>query len=197
MSRTQRIYEPGRKEAPERPCDRTDCGEPAYYRAPKDRDRLDEYHWFCLDHVREYNKAWNYYAGMSQDEVEADTRRDTTWQRPTWPLGARAGGQQRHARGTTTFHDGFGYFNGDGDGEERQRRNGHARAAGFHPSSQEAHAMDIMDLDAPLTLTGLKTRYKELAKLHHPDANGGDKLAEERLKEINEAYSTLKKALVA
>jgi curved DNA-binding protein CbpA len=57
--------------------------------------------------------------------------------------------------------------------------------------------MDIMDLDAPLNLTGLKTRYKELVKLHHPDANGGDKLAEERLKEINEAYSTLKKALAA
>ncbi|MBE9551827.1 MAG: DnaJ domain-containing protein [Proteobacteria bacterium] len=197
MSRTQRIYEPGRKDVPERPCDRPDCGEPAYYRAPKARDRLDEYHWFCLDHVREYNKAWNYYANMSQDEVEADTRRDTTWQRPTWPLGARAGGYRRHARGTTTFHDGFGYFNGDGDGDEAQRRNGHARAAGFRPSSPEAHAMDTMDLDAPLTLTGLKTRYKELVKLHHPDANGGDKLAEERLKEINEAYSTLKKALAA
>jgi curved DNA-binding protein CbpA len=55
--------------------------------------------------------------------------------------------------------------------------------------------MEIMELDSPLTLTGLKARYKELVKLHHPDANGGDKLAEERLKDINEANSTLKKAL--
>jgi curved DNA-binding protein CbpA len=197
MSRTQRIYEPGRKETPDRLCDRPDCGEPGYYRAPKARDRLDEYHWFCLDHVREYNKAWNYYANMSQDEVEADTRRDTTWQRPTWPLGARAGGYRRHARGAPPIHDGFDHFAGDGgsEGATRQRRNGHARAAGFHPSSPEARAMDIMDMDAPLTLTGLKTRYKELVKQHHPDANGGDKLAEERLKEINEANSTLKKAL--
>jgi hypothetical protein len=195
MSRTQRIYEPGRKEAPERPCDRPDCGEPGYYRAPKGRDRLDEYHWFCLDHVREYNRAWNYYAGMSVDEVEADTRRDTTWQRPTWPLGARGGGYRRHAHNTTSIHDGFGYFTGDDEGEARQRRNGQARAAGFHPSSPETRAMEIMELDAPLTLTGLKARYKELVKLHHPDANGGDKLAEERLKEINEANSTLKKAL--
>ncbi|MBE9557620.1 MAG: J domain-containing protein [Proteobacteria bacterium] len=197
MSRTQRIYEPGREEAPERLCEQSGCTEPGHYRAPKGRDRLDEYHWFCLDHVREYNKAWNYYAGMSEDEVEADTRRDTTWQRPTWPLGARGGGNQRHAHRATPIHDGFGYFNGDGEGEvdNRQRRNGHARAAGFHPSSPEARAMDIMDLNAPLTLTGLKARYKELVKLHHPDANGGDKLAEERLKEINEANSTLKKAL--
>ncbi len=195
MSRTQRIYEPGREETPERHCDRPDCGEPGYYRAPKGRDRLDEYYWFCLDHVREYNRAWNYYAGMSVDEVEADTRRDTTWQRPTWPLGARGGGRPHHARGTTTIHDGFGYFTGDDEGEARQRRNGHARAPGFHPSSPEARAMEIMELDAPLTLTGLKARYKELVKLHHPDANGGDKLAEERLKDINEANSTLKKAL--
>jgi hypothetical protein len=195
MSRTQRIYEPGRVEAPDRLCDRPDCTEPGYYRAPKGRDRLDEYHWFCLDHVREYNKAWNYYAGMTEDEVEADTRRDTTWQRPTWPLGARVGGHARHARGTPPIHDGFGYFGDDDAGNNRQRRNGHARAAGFHPSSPEARAMEIMDLQAPLNLTGLKARYKELVKLHHPDANGGDKLAEERLKEINEANSTLKKAL--
>lgn len=195
MSRTQRIYEPGREETPERPCDRPDCGEPGYYRAPKGRDRLDEYYWFCLDHVREYNRAWNYYAGMSVDEVEADTRRDTTWQRPTWPLGTRGGGRPHQARGTTSIHDGFGYFTSDDEGEARQRRNGHARAAGFHPSSPEARAMEIMELDAPLTLTGLKARYKELVKLHHPDANGGDKLAEERLKDINEANSTLKKAL--
>lgn len=178
-----------------RPCDRPGCGGPGEFRAPKGRDRLDEYHWFCLDHVREYNKAWNYYAGMSEDEVEDENRRDTTWQRPTWPLGARAGGYGLYRRRAPPIHDGFDYFAGDKRGEARSRHNGHARAAGFHPSSPEAHAMEIMALEAPLTLTGLKARYKELVKQHHPDANGGDKLAEERLKEINEANSTLKKAL--
>ncbi|MDH5411288.1 MAG: J domain-containing protein, partial [Alphaproteobacteria bacterium] len=140
---------------------------------------------------------WNYYAGMSQDEVEEDTRRDTTWQRPTWPLGARTGGRPHYSRGAPPIHDGFDYFDGTGgaEGAARARRNGQARAAGFHPTSPEARAMDIMDLNAPLNLTGLKARYKELVKQHHPDANGGDKLAEERLKEIIEAYSTLKKAL--
>jgi curved DNA-binding protein CbpA len=197
MSRTQRIYEPGRKEAPVRPCDHPDCSEPGEFRAPKSRDQLNDYHWFCLDHVREYNKAWNYYAGMSEDQVEAETRRDMYWQRPTWPLGQRAGGYRRYARSTTSIHDGFGFFTEEDEARERHRRDGHARAAGFHPSSAEARAMDVMDLEGPLTLTGLKARYKELAKLHHPDANGGDKLAEERLKEINEAYSTLKKALAA
>lgn len=197
MSRMHRIYEPGRKEAPVRPCDHPDCAEPGEFRAPKSRERLTEYHWFCLDHVREYNKSWNYYAGMSQDEVEADTRRDTTWQRPTWPLGARAAGFRRYAQSTTSIHDGFGFFHDDRQSEEQARRNDNARAAGFHPSSPEAKAMDIMDIEGPLNLTLLKARYKELVKQHHPDANGGDKLAEERLKEINQAYSMLKKALAA
>jgi len=199
MRKTQHIYEPGRKEAPVRSCDHPECDLPGEFRAPKARDRLREYHWFCLDHVREYNKAWNYYAGMSQSEVEAETRRDTTWQRPTWPLGERAGGYRMYARGTTAIHDGFGYFVGEEEGELRYRagRNGHAGAAGFCPGSPEARAMDIMELEAPLNLTLLKARYKELVKLHHPDANGGDKKAEERLKEINEAYSTLKKVVAA
>jgi len=193
MRKEQRTFDFGTEHAPLRGCDHLDCGEPGEFRAPKSRDRLDEYHWFCLDHVREYNKAWNYYAGMSQEEVEADTRHDTTWQRPTWPLGARGGGYRGFVRSTTSIHDGFGLFE-DGD-DEQSRRYANARAAGFHPESAEARALAIMNFEPPLNLTRLKARYKELVKLHHPDANGGDKLAEERLKEIIEAYATLKKLL--
>lgn len=182
-----------RQGAAPRCCDHPDCGEAGEYRAPKSRDRLDDYHWFCLDHVREYNRAWNYYAGMSQEEIEFETRRDTTWQRPTWPLGMRVGGYRRFAKGDSGLHDGFGVFAG-GDGRESRHETG-CRAAGFHPASHEARALAVIDLDPPLTLTHLKARYKELVKLHHPDANGGDKLAEERLKDINEAYATLKKVL--
>lgn len=183
-----------RHDAAARCCDHPDCAEAGEYRAPKSRDRLTDYHWFCLDHVREYNRAWNYYAGMSQAEVEAETRRDTTWQRPTWPLGMRVGGYRRFVKGTTRIHDGFGTFGDFGDCRETWPEGG-ARAAGFHPSTPEARALAVIDLEPPLTLTHLKARYKELVKRHHPDANGGDKLAEERLKEINEAYATLKKVL--
>lgn len=193
MRKEQRPWEFGKEPAPLRACDHPDCSEAGEFRAPKSRDRLDEYRWFCLDHVREYNKAWNYYAGMSQAEVEAETRRDTTWHRPTWPLGARAGGYRRFMRSTTAIHDGFGFF--DHGEAEQARRYAHARSAGLHPESAEARALAIMDLEPPLNLTRLKARYKELVKLNHPDANGGDKLAEERLKDINEAYATLKKLL--
>ena len=63
------------------------CGAPGEYRAPKSRNQLHDYWWFCLEHVRGYNAAWDYYKGMSPGEIEAQLRADTSWQRPTWPLG--------------------------------------------------------------------------------------------------------------
>jgi DnaJ-domain-containing protein 1 len=162
----------------QRGCDRPGCSGGGEFRAPRSRHTLNEYFWFCLEHVREYNAAWNYYAGMSEAEIEAEIRRDTTWQRPSWPLGSRIGSV--HGR----MRDHFGVF-GEGEAEAELRR---------RPASPEEAALRVFDLDPPFTLVALKTRYKELVKRHHPDANGGDKIAEEKLKVINQAYSTLKTA---
>jgi DnaJ-domain-containing protein 1 len=120
---------------------------------------------------------------MSEAEIEAEIRNDTTWQRPSWPLGSRQGpfAQMRWRDPLGVFGDGE-----EGDGGNRQRR---ASAA---PQSPEQAALQVFDLAPPFTLVRLKARYKELVKKHHPDANGGDKAAEERLKIINQAYSTLK-----
>jgi DnaJ domain len=160
-------------------CDHPGCAAGGDYRAPRSRDRLDVFYWFCLDHVRDYNARWNYYAGMSATEIEAEIRNDTVWQRPTWPLGGRAG-----LRFGTRVRD-FGLF-----GFEDEE--GHDRAAAKRPLTEQERALAVFDLALPLTLVSLKARYKELVKRHHPDAHGGDKEAEERLKVINQAYSTLK-----
>jgi curved DNA-binding protein CbpA len=167
---------------PPRPCDRPGCGAHGEFRAPRSRDTLDCFYWFCLNHVREYNAAWNYYAGMSAREIEADIRNDTVWQRPTWPLGSRIGSSYG-----LRFRA-FGLFDEDDDDASQQRRTRQNK----RPLSQEEQALAIFDLEPPFTLGGLKTRYKQLVKLHHPDTHGGDKAAEERLKIINQAYSTLK-----
>ncbi len=167
-----------------RVCDHPGCRLEADYRAPRSRDQLNEYYWFCLGHVREYNSAWNYYAGMGVEEIEAETRRDTTWQRPTWPLGERMG----RRRFSFTIHDPFDLM--DKEAEEQHRK---ARA----PATPEEEAMKVLDLSGPLTQDILKARYKELVKRHHPDANNGDKDAEERFKRINQAYNTLKAALAS
>src|SRR5262245_32856337 len=81
-----------------RVCEAPGCFLAGDYRAPRARDRLTEYRWFCLQHVREYNSKWDYFAGLGADEIEAHIRADTTWRRPVWPLGARRsnGGSYAH-----------------------------------------------------------------------------------------------------
>jgi hypothetical protein len=151
------------------------------YRAPKSREALRDYYWFCLDHVRAYNAAWDFYAGLEAAEIEQMVRADTTWQRPTWPLGRLTGGRWRFSAERVRDH--FGIF-----GEHMWQRPTQ-RAA---PTSPEQAAMRVMNLKTPFTLQTLKARYKELCKLHHPDTNGGDKAAEERFKQIGQAYKTLR-----
>lgn len=167
-----------------RSCDHPGCREGGEYRAPKSRHTLNEYYWFCLDHVRAYNAAWDYYAGLSVDEIERMVRQDTTWQRPTWPLGRMVGGRYRFD--PERVKDSFGVF------DEDMWQHPSDRSA---PPSPEQAAMQVMDLKAPLTPELLKARYKELCKLHHPDTNGGDKAAEERFKQIGQAYKTLRESL--
>jgi hypothetical protein len=75
------------EQAQRRACDWPDCGCPGEYRAPRSRTHLREFYHFCLDHVRAYNRAWDFFTGMSQPEIEAYMREDVTWHRPTWPLG--------------------------------------------------------------------------------------------------------------
>jgi DnaJ-domain-containing protein 1 len=174
-----------------RSCDHPSCSGQGLYPAPRGRDALHSYYWFCLDHVREYNRAWNFYAGMSQEEVEEHVREDIVGWRPTWPMGVR------ETRFTGTYqaetHDPFGFFGA-------ARKGGEAAADsrfGWLPSSPEGRALAVFDLEPLVTLATLKTRYKELVKRHHPDANGGDKASEEKLKRINVAYRVLKAAFCA
>src|SRR3984885_11390641 len=86
-----RAYAPD-PDAPGRPCDYAGCTAAGEYRAPKSRSSLNDYWWFCLEHVRAYNATWDFYKGMTPGQIEAQMREDTGWQRPTWPLG-RLGGR--------------------------------------------------------------------------------------------------------
>ena len=172
-------------------CDRPNCTEPASHRAPKARSRLTDYYWFCLDHIREYNRSWNYCAGMTDTQVESEIRNDTVWRRPSWPLGGQDGVLSANAR----FRDDLGVFEAVASTNAREERG--KRTEEPKPDGKAKSALRIMNFDGPVTLTELKSRYKELVKRLHPDANGGDRDAEEKLKDINQAYATLKKFLVA
>ncbi len=172
------------REAPARHCDHPGCDRSGEYRAPRSRERLNSYYWFCLDHVRAYNAAWDYYAGMSTEEIEGMLRQDVTWRRPTWRLGTLGGGR-RFRFDSARMHDPFGFFAGECEGGAPVRR---------APSAEE-QAVRVLGLDGPFDLAALKARYKQLVKRHHPDANNGSKAAEERFKEINRAYNTLRASL--
>jgi hypothetical protein len=158
------------------------CGAAGEYRAPKSRRYLKDYWWFCLEHVRAYNAAWDYYKGMSPAEIEAELRRDTAWQRPTWPLGrlGAAGAVEDEM-----LRDPLRLL-----AAGRVRRATERRSEHTPPELREPLA--TLGLSWPVTMMALKTRYKELAKAHHPDANGGDRAAEERLKIINLAYAAVR-----
>jgi hypothetical protein len=170
-----------------RACDQPGCIGEGLFRAPKARDRLTDYFWFCLEHVRAYNAAWDYYAGMSPHEIERQVRNDTVWQRPSWPF---TGNGKRARPDDVVFGDPFEIFGENAPGPKPD-----SRLRDLPPEEREALA--ILDLPPEVTLEELKTRYKILVKRHHPDANGGDRQAEERLKAINRAYSTLRKRLTA
>jgi len=181
-----RAYAPD-SEAPGRCCDIPGCLNEGEYRAPKSREALREYFWFCLDHVRAYNAAWDFYKGMSPGQIEAHMRADTGWQRPTWPLGRLGGGSHEE----DLFHDPQDIL---GAANLRQAR---AAAAAQRAPADLRQPLDALGLHWPVSFDEVRARYKELAKRHHPDANGGDRASEERLKTINLAYAAVRSHFVA
>ncbi len=181
-----RAYDPD-PAAPGRCCDVPGCTQEGGYRAPKSRESLREYFWFCLDHVRAYNAAWDFYKGMSPSQIEAHMRDDTGWQRPTWPLGRLGGGMPEE----DFIADRLDILGAAG---MRQGRAAHRQQGG--PPADLRQPLDALGLAWPVSLDEVKSRYKELAKRNHPDANGGDRAAEERFKVINLAYTQVRAHLL-
>lgn len=159
---------------PLRCCAWPGCDAAGAYRAPRARDRLREFQWLCLDHVREFNRGWDFFAGMSASDIEAHRRADVTWHRPSWRFGTAFGLDGG-------WDDVFGLLGGAAAGPRPPSR----------PRGKAEEMRERLDLEAGFTREELKRRYKTLAKQHHPDLHGGDKAAEERLKLINEAYTYL------
>jgi hypothetical protein len=174
-----------------RRCEKPGCMDAGEFRAPKNRDRLDEYYWFCVSHVREYNEHWNFYAGMNDREVEAHHRSDSTWQRPTWPMGQNK--FTKVVENSLNYHPLTGCF----PGENLHAQVNDPNAKWFAHHTDECKALVLLELDQPVTFQVLREAYKCKVKQYHPDANKGCKYSEERLKSINVAYGLLKKSFLS
>ena len=152
--------------------------------------REGQYYNFCLEHAREYNKTYNYFRGMSDNDMANFRESDFTGHRPTWKMGvnSHAHGPGEKPSGASQYdpraaHDSFDFFGGRSEAEAPRRRT---------VRNAERKALNALNLEETATGPEIKNRYKELVKRHHPDANGGDRGTEDRLREIIEAHNYLK-----
>jgi len=159
-------------------CDAKNCNRPGIFKAPKDR-QLKEYFNFCEKHVAEYNKNWNFYDGMSPEEIERENTKDIYKRNPTWNFGINF----KHA------NDLYDIFDGMFQSYRCVKR----------PVDKKINdALKIMGLSYPICIDELKIQYKKLVKKYHPDLSKNEKdkkIKEEKFKQIIDAYQKIDKFL--
>jgi hypothetical protein len=174
----------GAFETSQRLCDHPGCQERGQYRAPKSPDVLDDYYWFCKEHVREYNLKWNFFTGSTEEEYEAQMERDRVWDRPTKPF--RKGEEQRawSRLGVDDPHQILG--------ENATRNPGKSITGTRKLPPTERRALDILEAKDHWTKAEIRKQYKSLVKDLHPDMNGGNRSDEDRLQEVVWAWDQIK-----
>lgn len=161
------------------PCNWADCRAPGNFKAPRSRSQIGgNYQWMCEAHIKEFNKNWNYFEGMSQDEIYAYQKDAMHGHRPTWRMDQL--GQNLDQK----MEAAFGRLFGDG-------RNTAPRGSAPPISAKSRDALALLDLEHPATQAQIKSQYRQLVKKYHPDINHGNQAAEETFKKITLAYQHL------
>lgn len=181
----------GRVEGTGARCSEPGCPEPGEFRAPRAegvsvRDQPAPYRWFCLDHVRAFNARYNFFSGMTPDEIHEAQRPYAGWERETRAF-ASSGADRPPA--WSDFSDPL-----DAIGARFRRRMEPERKDGRPLSENDRRALKVMGLATDVDRRGLRTRYAELVRKFHPDRNGGDRSFERQLQEVIAAYQQLKSA---
>jgi DnaJ-domain-containing protein 1 len=171
-------------------CAKPGCAATADVYVPKSRQDMNDRQWLCREHLREHNQRWNYFAGMSDQEIEQFCLDAVTGHRPTWPLGKRAAPNRtdnpERSRSYWSYRveDGFAVFEEAADATPPPR--------GTRLTKGQLDALAVLNLEETASLHDIKARYKELVKRFHPDANGGNRGTEERLRQVIRAYGHLR-----
>ena len=156
------------------------CNLSGAYPAPKSRDRLREYIWFCKEHIQEYNRRWDYFQNMADSDIEYHVRNSGMWDRPTWKF-------SHYPHAYKNFH------NRDFTEDFFDDCHPHESTHDIHLPRDVRDAMSLLELSPPLSQDKIKKQYKDLVKKFHPDRHHGKKEFEESLKRINLAYDVLKR----
>ena len=153
-------------------CEWKDCEEKGKYRAPTSRENLREFKWFCLKHVKLYNKSWDYFKGKTSDEIYNEIAKDATWHRPT----------SKRTR-SFKFEDNLNFI--------KKEKKIFKEKLLSENESKVVNALSILNMQMPENIGVLKKQYKKLVKKFHPDIN--KEKDKEYIVKLNAAYSTLQK----
>ena len=166
-------------------CEWENCNEIGKFKAPLEKDNSKNYKWLCEEHIKSFNKNWNYFEGMSQKEIENFLKSDLTWHRPTQKLGSYD--NFFNILWNNALSDKFHFFQ-----EEKILNNLKNRKL----SEKDKDAFKIMGLEFTADWLSIQKKFKTLVKKFHPDRNSGNKQFEDKLKKVTMAYSHLKLIMV-
>jgi len=177
----------------EEPCAAPGCREQGEFRAPMSAHRSPDgppaWRWLCLDHVREFNAGYDYFSGMSADQIIAAQSPTAGWETESRTF--RAAGSADLPPRWADFKDPI-----DALGARFRQRMDEARREAADPrfTREEHRAIQLMELSTDADRAMLRKRYSELVRRYHPDRNGGDRSFESRLNEVVGAYQLLRKS---
>ena len=172
-------------------CEHAGCPRKGEFRAPKGRDLEGQFFRFCIDHVREYNANYNYFAGMSDGALHAYQKDAMTGHRPTWKTGVAGGLPQ------DSTVDAASLLRARLERLRKLREEANAARAKPRVGKLALKALDTLGLDETADKALVRSRFKEMAKRLHPDLNDGDRSREDKLRAIIDAYNYLKSAGLA
>ena len=166
-------------------CEWDNCKQSGKFKAPLEKDNSKNYRWLCEDHIKLFNKSWNYFDGMCQNEIENFLKSDLTWHRPTQKFGSSD--NFFNILWNNALNDKFNFF------KKEEMRNGlNSRKL----NEKDRNAFKILGLEINASWPIIQKKFKTLVKKFHPDRNAGNKEFEDKLKKITLAYSHLKVIMI-
>jgi hypothetical protein len=179
-------------------CEWPGCTRTGEHRAPKGRGREGQYFRYCTEHVRAYNRQYNYFNGMSDEEVARFQEASMTGHRPTWNVGlgrkpgARADHDRQSWRAFAYAFDTVDPF--DVLGDDPCSEAGRVRPEERRLHNAQRKSLRVLGLEDDASAKDIRAQFKQLVMTLHPDQNGGDRSSEDKLREVIQAYNYLKKS---